>query len=222
MSKNTDATNDFLETQSFFASSIYSISKPEFLDTALQVFQEQIDIVKNKTKSDELYDSYMTHSFVDDRLKDFNYYVLNTAWQVLNEQGLKMDNKSTYFHSLWGQEHYKYSSMEQHIHGENTQIVGFYFLECPEKCPNLLIHDPRPGKCQINLDQQDEKNVTLSSNLINFKPVPGSLWFTNSWLPHSFTKNGADEPFKFIHFNISVVINEQNSPVINDVNVEII
>jgi hypothetical protein len=29
--------------------------------------------------------------------------------------------------------------------------------------------------------------------------------FTNSWLPHSFTKNPSKKPFKFIHFNVGVM-----------------
>ena len=28
--------------------------------------------------------------------------------------------------------------------------------------------------------------------------------FTNSWLPHSFTKNESKKPLSFIHFNIAV------------------
>lgn len=200
----TTNTNNEVETGSFFASSIYKISKPEFLSSALEVFDEQIDIVKKEKELDELHPHYMTRTFLDDRLKDFNYFVLNTAWTILDTQGYKMDDRVTYFQSLWGQEHYKYSSMEQHAHAEDTQIVGFYFLECPEKASSLILHDPRPAKCQINLPQKDGANITDSSVMVNFQPTAGSLWFTNSWLPHSFSRHGSNEPLKFIHFNISV------------------
>jgi len=38
------------------------------------------------------------------------------------------------------------------------------------------------------------------------------LVLANSWLPHSFTKNGSDEPMTFIHFNLGVVLNDPVPP----------
>jgi hypothetical protein len=43
------------------------------------------------------------------------------------------------------------------------QLVGFYFLDLPENSSRLVIHDPRPGKVQIDLPEYDEKNVTFAS-----------------------------------------------------------
>ena len=31
-----------------------------------------------------------------------------------------------------------------------------------------------------------------------------SPWLMNSWLAHGFTRHGADQPFRFIHFNVGV------------------
>lgn len=222
MSKTNSQQEEQFQTEMLFPSSIYSVNKPEYLETALKVFDEQIEIVKKEKEMDELYPHYMTRTFLDPRLEDFNFYILNSAWNILDSQGYKMDDKHTYFESLWGQEHYKYSNMEQHVHSQDTQIVGFYFLECPERSPNLIVHDPRPGKCQINLEQKNEKDATEGSIMINYKPKPGALWFTNSWLPHSFAKHGGDSPFKLIHFNIAVQKNMPPQSVTPNTNVEII
>ena len=46
--------------------------------------------------------------------------------------------------------------------------------------------------------------------MINFVPKEGQLMFTNSWLPHSFTKNQSKKPIRFIHFNIAVAQAQQN------------
>jgi hypothetical protein len=115
-----------------------------------------------------------------------------------------MDNKETYFHSMWGQQHGKYGNMEEHVHNDGVQLVGFYFLECPENGPRMIVHDPRPGKVQIDMPEADNKKITRATSAVVFNPKPGDLFFTNSWLPHSFTRNGSETPAKFIHINISV------------------
>jgi hypothetical protein len=140
----------------------------------------------------------------DVRAKTFCDYVLTTAWNILNEQGYAMERYRTYFSELWCQEHFKRSHMEQHIHGNGAQLVGFYFLDCPENSSRLVIHDPRPSKVITNLPQRNIGDATFGSNEINFVPQPGMLVFTNAWLPHSFSRHGSDEPLRFVHFNINV------------------
>jgi hypothetical protein len=193
---------DTLETGNYFASPVYYIDKPEFLEAALEVFNEYVECSCDKN---ELYPSIMTGNMsADERLQTFSKYIINTGWNILDTQGYRMEDKMTYFHSMWGQQHEKFGSMEEHIHNDSVQIVGFYFLECPENCPKMVVHDPRQGKIQIGLAEKDAKSVTPATNAIIFEPKPGALFFTNAWLPHSFTRNGSDTPFKFIHINISV------------------
>ena len=93
--------------------------------------------------------------------------------------------------------------MEQHVHG-GSQIVGFYFLDTPENCSRVVFHDPRPAKSMSSWTEQDVSKATPASGMINFAPKPGLLMFTNAWLPHSFSRHGADEPIRFIHFNIGL------------------
>jgi uncharacterized protein (TIGR02466 family) len=149
----------------------------------------------------------------DPRLATLVQSVSQHSWNILHHQGYAMQDKSTYTYDFWMQEHYKHSLMERHTHGLGAQIVGFYFLETPEKCSNLVFHDPRPAKVQINLPDQEVTALTNASSMVNFSPKPGDIFFTNSWLPHSFGRHGSDEPIRFIHFNVYVERNIVSPPV---------
>jgi uncharacterized protein (TIGR02466 family) len=202
MDQKTENVQDVLQTEGYFATPVYYIEKPDFVAPVLEVFDEY---VKKTCKTNELYPSIMTHNMVHDpRMQDFGKYIVDSAWNIMSTQGYAMENRTTYFHSMWGQQHYKYGSMEEHIHNDNVQLVGFYFLACPKNCPKLILHDPRAGKRQIGLQEADTTQVTDATTGIVFEPKPGSMFFTNAWLPHSLTRNASNDPFKFIHFNISV------------------
>jgi hypothetical protein len=61
----------------------------------------------------------------------------------------------------------------------------------------------------MQLMEKNPENATYASNSINFVPEEGQIIFTNSWLPHSFTRNESDEPFRMIHFNLGVIYTPQ-------------
>ena len=127
-----------------------------------------------------------------------------------------MQDKVTTFTEMWTQEHHKHSAMEQHVHGFGAQIVGFYFLDVPENSSRVVFHDPRAGKVQCDLPQQDMNQATIASSMINFEAKPGLLIFANAWLAHSFTRHAADKPMKFVHFNLNVQMAQeqlQNCPM---------
>jgi len=130
-----------------------------------------------------------------------------------------MDNIVTYFTEMWTQEHNFHSSMEQHIHGGGVQISAFFFLQVPENACKMVIYDPRPAKVIIGLPPKDNNAVTPASQQIVFTPEEGSIIFTNSWLPHSFTRNfNKNKAVHFVHMNLSVA----PAPVEADSNVEVI
>jgi uncharacterized protein (TIGR02466 family) len=188
-----------------FPTPIYLIEKPEFLATARQVSREFIARRKKDVDLDPIYPVYMTEALnTDPRMLDFANYVAQTAWNLLGEQGYDMNNYSTFFTEMWCQEHHRHSMMEQHVHGYGAQMAGFYFLDSPEDCSRVVFHDPKPGKVQLNLPERDMSAATVASNLINFEAKPGTLIITNAWLAHSFTRNAAVKPMRFIHFNIGV------------------
>jgi len=201
---------DNLDMALHFATAIYSISKTEFLDGALTVFDEAI--ARSTSEVNELYPVKMTDNlYMDERIRDLASYITTTAWNILNSQGYKMDDKVTYFTSMWGQEHYKFSGMDDHVHGDGNQIVGFYFLNEPENASSIVLDDERQGKILTQLPQADPNVVSYATHKLMFPIRKGALFFTNAWVPHSFTRHGGTEPLKFIHFNIGV---QQQAPVI--------
>ena len=199
---------------SYFPTTIYSLEAPQFLETVGQIVNESLDKVRQDFPSDFLetapYPMYHSHSLLEDsRIQEFANFVAQTSWNILDSQGYAMNNFNTVIQELWAQEHHKHSLMEQHVHGGGAQIVGMYFLEVPENAPRLLIYDPRPGKVMVNLPEKDMSQATPASQMINFEPKSGVMYFTNSWLAHSFGKNIDNAKFKFVHFNIGVVYNPQ-------------
>jgi len=46
--------------------------------------------------------------------------------------------------------------------------------------------------------------ITLASSTVLFIPKPGTMYFFNSWLPHSVTRNAKKTPTRLVHFNLGV------------------
>lgn len=194
-----------VDVSHLFSAPVYMLDKPEFLNTAKTVSLEFLEKRRGKVVLNEEFPSYMTENLNHDlRMLDFSNYVAQTAWDILSEQGYDMERFETYFESMWCQEHNNSSSMDRHIHGNGVVMTGFYFLDCPKDCGKAIFYDPRDSKVITSLPQKDDTKITTSSNMVNFVPKPGQLMFSNSWLPHSFSKNTSDEPMRFIHFNVSI------------------
>lgn len=191
----------------YFATTVYKVDAKQHLETAKAVALEYLqESEKHQTHLNDLYPVRMTDNlFADPRLHDLASTIVQLSWNILDAQGYQMNNLNTVFLSMWAQEHFKYSLMEQHAHGESAQIVGFYFLDVPEDAnTRMAIFDPRPAKVQINLPEKNLADITYGSNVVTFTPEPGCLFLTNAWVPHSFTRNGSNKPVRFIHFNIGV------------------
>lgn len=186
-----------------FACPIYLIDRPDFLPSVTEVSEEALANAQKNQVLDEIYPVVMSASYFNDpRIANFCEFVGATAWNILNEQGYAMQDRTVGFTEMWTQEHHKHSAMEQHVHGFGSQIVGFYFLEVPENSSRVVFHDPRAGKVQADLPEQDLSKATTASRMINFEPKPGLMIFANSWLAHSFTRHASDKPIKFVHFNL--------------------
>lgn len=196
-------SDDTLQPIFCFPTTVVTVFKPEFLSAVNAVSEEYL--AQQPGDINEIYPAKMSGDFSGDpRLKDFCTFIGQSAWQVLNNQGHDMQNASTFFTEMWTQEHHKHSLMEQHVHGNGAQLVGFYFLETPEDCSKAMFYDPRPGKVQINLPEANMAEITPASNAIGFEAKPGTMIFANAWVPHGFTRHGSDDPIKFVHFNINV------------------
>lgn len=201
--------NDF-ERINCFPTAVYVTKKPVFFErvnnAAISALSENIDEIN------DIYPVKMTKDISQNEdIQDFCQFVAVTALDILRQQGYDVSNKSAYFESMWCQEHHKHSMMEQHVHSGDIQVVGFYFLDTPKGCSAATFHDPRAGKVQSGRQEENIFNVTEASNSFNFQPEPGMLILTNSWLPHSFTRQQSDTAFRFIHFNIALT---DNAPII--------
>jgi uncharacterized protein (TIGR02466 family) len=206
--KNTE-----MQVAYHFPTAIYIIDMPDFLPAVNVVSEEYLSAARSKHELDEIYPVRMTNSFYDDeRVKEFSEFIGQMAWNILNKQGYAMQNFNVTFMEMWTQEHFKHSAMDAHVHGFGSQIVGFYFLETPEGGSNVVFHDPRAAKVQIDLPEQDVNMATPASKAINFTPKPGMMIFANSWLAHSFTRHAAELPIKFVHFNLTVIPAPQSCP----------
>jgi len=194
-----------LQVAYHFPCPIYLIERPDFLEAVKEVSDENLDIQRKNQELNEIYPVVMSGNyFADPRMAKFSEFVGATAWNILSEQGYAMQDKVVSFTEMWTQEHHKHSAMDQHVHGFGSQIVGFYFLEAPLDCSRVVFHDPRSGKVQIDLPEQDMNMATPASKMINFEPKPGMMIFANSWLAHSFTRHSSELPIKFVHFNLTV------------------
>jgi hypothetical protein len=191
--------SDILDQWQYFASPVYNIKKPEFLAVAQKASKKAL---KTHGAVNPIYP--MAHGSLYDsvELEPFFGYVLNTAWNLLSEQGYQMEGFSTHLTEAWVQEHHKLSSMEYHSHSD-CDLVAFYVLECPKDAPKLVIHDPRSMRIASNLHEADLSKITTATRMVNFTLEPGTLMFTPSWLAHSFTRNPSVKPFTFIHLNIN-------------------
>lgn len=189
----------------YFSSVVYTIEKPEFLKDAMLASNELLEQAKKARPINDTYPSVMSSSMSGLSLvAGLERFIAESAWIILDNQGYKMDGLLAYVSEFWAQEHFKYSGMEQHVHPHGVVISGFYFLTSPDDGCMVEIHDPRPGKVQASLPFKDLSKVGEANNSLFIKPKPGMFVFTNSWLPHSFTRNSSDESVKFIHFNVSV------------------
>lgn len=204
----------------YFATPIYITQQPQFLDTVRAIAADSLKKVHGKKKPDKIYPVLMSGNMLEDeRIAPFAEFVGSTAWNILASQGFAMDGFSTTFTELWCQEHYQTSSMDYHAHPGGNFIVGFYFLDVPEGAPPAVIHDPRPSRVMMSLPEADPTQATLASTMINFRPQPGMMMFAPAWLAHSFGRNASKEPFRFVHFNLTV---QQTAPVMGPAPAEVI
>lgn len=205
------ASETALRSFLYFPTAVYTDSKPEFLDVAREIVDRHVTKANEERPPNDIHPVTMTGPLTDELdLEPLREYIGSTGWSILAGQGYAMEGVSLTFSEFWAQEHRKTSSMEVHPHGYGTQLVGFYFLDVPTDPapPRAIFHDPRPGKVMTDMLEQDRNMATYASNMINFVPEEGMVMFTNAWLPHAFSRNPCDKPFRFIHFNLSPVYGE--------------
>lgn len=196
---------DVLATNYLFPSAFYFIDQPIFHSTVASVADRYLKQLKSEVSNNDMFPVYQTVNFAYDTLiDDFTNYIALTAWNILNDQGLYMEKYNTHVSEVWAQECCLGSGQSEHVHSNGVQISGFYVIDAPTDSSKFMFHDPRPAKRQINLPEKDYSEVTIASDAVTFTPSNGQFYFFNSFIPHEITRNLSTEPFKFIHFNVSV------------------
>lgn len=184
----------------FFPSAVARGSFPEHLGPARTVMSEYLAKVPRNEWA-----VCQSEAMFDDRLGDLLKTIAQASYEMLFEQGYAMAPLQVTVNEFWGQEFTKGGQHIEHVHPRTAQISGFYFVDVPPKdSAHPIIFDPRPAKRQIALPQASMETVTYASEQIVFDVQPGDLLLMNSWLAHGFTRHGADQPFRFIHFNVGV------------------
>ena len=193
---------DKLEELHYFATAIYAIKAPQFLDAVRNVALHYLDQSRVK---DTKQMTVMTSNFSHEKsIENFSQYVSQSTWNILSSQGFNMDQLVTFFSEMWCQEHNYQSAIDTHMHGNGSAMSVFYFLDVPESACSMIIHDPRPAKVITNLPVADDSKMTMASTHITFTPEAGILLFAPPWLPHQFTRNNSIKPMRFVHMNLSV------------------
>jgi uncharacterized protein (TIGR02466 family) len=187
-----------------FPVTIYAIEKPEFLETVRTIAMTYLDKIKKEKEPNLLYPAQTGGFFHEPELYEFNAFILNSAYAILKNQGYNMTDKAMFFQEMWCQEHNQLQGHDEHIHSEGNQISGFYFLDAPEGGSKVALHDPIYTRRQIALPEADLDKITDASKTVLYVPKPGMMYFVNSWLPHSITRNLGLDPTRLVHFNLGV------------------
>ena len=100
-----------------------------------------------------------------------------------------------------------------HVHW-NQHVSGFYFLKANEKTSYPIFHEPRTGARTTKLKMKPEiKDIVNGTELVHFKPQPGTLIIFPGYLEHEFSIDFGIAPFRFIHWNITAIPKEMAKDV---------
>jgi len=213
---------DKMTEEHYFPCPIYWIDKPEWLKAFNKASDSYIrkarklnmkDIQKrNKKFGDKGEHPWVHHSSTllnDPKFKVLQDYIGATTFNLLTEQGFDLANYTIYITEMWVQEFSKDGGGHHQLHTHwNGHISGFYFLKASEKTSQPVFEDPRSGRLMNLLPQKNPANITLASHQVSYRAVPGRLVFFNSFLPHLYAVDSGYEPFRFIHFNMQAIPND--------------
>ena len=197
---------------SYFPTVIWSEEKPEFVKSLNKASNKYITDARKREKKfikehgDFGRSYHSTPLTADNDFLDFRNYVGQKSWEYLDHQGYDMQQYTTMFSELWVQEFAKKGGGHHsaHIHW-NQHVSGFYFLKCSEKTSFPIFHDPRPGAIMTKLPLKDEKQISMGTSMVNYRPKPGTMIIFPGYVPHEYAVDPGLEPFRFIHWNIKAV-----------------
>jgi len=202
-----------MQIHNYFPTPMWTEQKPEFVKSLNKASNKYIkEARKTQKKYIKQYGDFGTsyHStplLHDNDFIDLRNYVGQKSWEFLDHHGYDMKEYVTLFSEMWVQEFSKKGGGHHsaHIHW-NQHVSGFYFLKANEKTSMPVFHDPRTGARATKLKMKpDLKGILNGNDLIHFKPQPGTLIIFPGYLEHAFAVDHGEEPFRFIHWNITAI-----------------
>ena len=204
----------------YFKTPIWIEDKPEFVKSLDKASNEYIKEAKKREKDyikkhgDFGRSYHSTPLTMDNRFLDFRNYIGQKSWEFLDWCGFDMQQYTTMFSELWVQEFAKNGGGHHsaHIHW-NQHVSGFYFLKCSDKTSYPIFHEPRTGARATKLKMKQGNGIFHGTELVHFKPKPGTLIIFPGYLEHEYAVDFGVEPFRFIHWNIQAVPKEMAKDV---------
>jgi len=205
----------------YFKTPIWIQDKPEFVKSLDKASNEYIKEAKKREKDyikkhgDFGRSYHSTPLTMDNRFLDFRNYVGQKSWEFLDWCGFDMQQYTTMFSELWVQEFAKKGGGHHsaHIHW-NQHVSGFYFLKCSDKTSYPIFHEPRTGARATKLKMKPGNGIFHGTELVHFKPKPGTLIIFPGYMEHEYAVDFGVEPFRFIHWNIQAVPKEMAKDVL--------
>ncbi len=205
----------------YFKTPIWIEDKPEFVKSLNKASNQYIKDAKKREKEfikkhgDFGRSYHSTPLTMDNNFLDFRNYVGQKSWEFLDWCGFDMQQYTTMFSELWVQEFAKNGGGHHsaHIHW-NQHVSGFYFLKCSDKTSYPIFHEPRTGARATKLKMKPGNGIFHGTELVHFKPKPGTLIIFPGYMEHEYAVDFGVEPFRFIHWNIQAVPKEMAKDVI--------
>jgi uncharacterized protein (TIGR02466 family) len=205
----------------YFKTPIWIEDKPEFVKSLDKASNEYIKEAKKREKDyikkhgDFGRSYHSTPLTMDNRFLDFRNYIGQKSWEFLDWCGFDMQQYQTMFSELWVQEFAKKGGGHHsaHVHW-NQHVSGFYFLKCSDKTSYPIFHEPRTGARATKLKMKPGNGIFHGTELVHFKPKPGTLIIFPGYMEHEYAVDFGVEPFRFIHWNIQAVPKEMAKDVV--------
>jgi len=205
----------------YFKTPIWIEEKPEFVKSLNIASNQYIKDAKKREKDyikkhgDFGRSYHSTPLTMDNKFLDFRNYIGQKSWEFLDWQGFDMQQYQTMFSELWVQEFAKKGGGHHsaHIHW-NQHVSGFYFLKCSDKTSYPIFHEPRTGARSTKLKMKPGNGIFHGTELVHFKPKPGTLIIFPGYMEHEYAVDHGVEPFRFIHWNIQAVPKEMAKDVV--------
>jgi len=209
-----------MQITEYFKTPIWIEDKPEFVKSLNKASNQYIKDAKKREKEfikkhgDFGRSYHSTPLTMDNNFLDFRNYIGQKSWEFLDWCGFDMQQYTTMFSELWVQEFAKNGGGHHsaHIHW-NQHVSGFYFLKCSDKTSYPIFHEPRTGARATKLKMKPGNGVFHGTELVHFKPKPGTLIIFPGYLEHEYAVDFGVEPFRFIHWNIQAVPKEMAKDV---------